>query len=76
MIPRTAHADAQMHTAAAADPTAAGDGQPEPLLGSIDLHPIIAFERQESDDLDRLLTEHHAKEEERLQLLDLLRDTA
>eukprot|EP00045_Choanoeca_perplexa_P017609 m.259243 g.259243 ORF g.259243 m.259243 type:complete len:1240 (-) comp17586_c0_seq2:1291-5010(-) len=42
----------------------------------IDLSPIIAFENQESDDLDRLMDEHAAKVDERAQLFDLMREAA
>jgi hypothetical protein len=43
---------------------------------NIDLSPIIAFETQESDDLDRLMDEHAAKVDERAQLFDLMREAA
>ncbi|EDQ90164.1 uncharacterized protein MONBRDRAFT_24691 [Monosiga brevicollis MX1] len=72
-----AQAQAVLDQAAAVAAAAAAEQSSRlSIFEKMDLRPIAMFEKQESDDLDRLLEEHAAKIEERSQLFDLLREAA
>lgn len=70
-------AAASSSSSAAAAAAAGNPAAPPPLhaQGTIDLQPILIFEKQEADDLERLMDQHAAKMDERQQLFELMRES-